>query len=204
MMKVIVITGGIGSGKSEVCRIVADMGMAVRYNADSRVKSLYNEHPSLLGRIEDELGTDLRDTHGNFDPGRLSNLIFRDKEAMDKVEGLVFPALMEDFKAFADRYADEKYIVFESATILEKPFFDGFADKTILVDAPYSIRLGRACSRDNASESEIAARMACQPLMNALSDGYVDPRIDAVIMNDAGLDELKERTSDVISHLFDN
>ncbi len=203
-MKVIVITGGIGSGKSEVCRILYGMGITAQYNADARVKALYDESPDLLNRIEAAVGTGLRDEEGRFVPRRLSDLIFRDGNLLKAVEKLVFPALIEDFEAFRRAHSEDEYIIFESATILEKTVFDGLGDKTILVDAPYSLRLERACSRDKADKAAIESRMACQPLMNALSEGHEDPRIDAVIMNDAGFYELKERTREVISHLFDN
>ncbi len=204
MMKVVVITGGIGSGKSEVCRILREMGHTAQYNADSRVKALYDEHPTLLDSIEETVGISLRDSEGKFQAWKLSDIIFRRAGALKAVENLVFPALIEDFKAFADRHSDKELVILESATILEKPVFDGLADKVILVDAPYETRLFRAAVRDKVSAEAIEARMAFQPLMNDMSDGYVDPRVDAVIMNDAGERELKERTSEVISHLFDN
>ncbi len=203
-MKILVITGGIGSGKSEVCAILREMGMTAQYNADGRVKSLYDEHPTLLESIEESLGTVLRNQDGKFEPSRLSRIIFNDSEALKKVENLVFPALIDDFKTFAHSHSQEKIIIFESATILEKPFFDGFGDRTVLVDAPYQTRLHRACMRDGASREAVEARMACQPLMNALSEGCSDPRVDAVIMNGSGRDELKENTREIISHLFDN
>ncbi len=204
MMQVLVITGGIGSGKSEVCRILHGMGFKARYNADQRVKALYSERPEILDDIEAALGTVLRDSEGNFLPEKLAELVFTDRNALETVERLVFPALMDDFSSFADSHSDEKIIIFESATILEKPFFDGFGDRTILVDAPYSTRLERACARDGASREAVIARMSNQKLMNSLSEGHTDPRIDAVITNDAGFGELKEKTSEVISHLFDN
>ncbi len=203
-MKVIVITGGIGSGKSEVCGILREMGIRAQYNADRKVKALYDEHPALLGWIEETVGILLRDAEGRFQPQKLSEVIFRNSAAMKAVENLVFPALIEDFQEYVSKHSEEEYIIFESATILEKPIFDGLGDKVVLVDAPYELRLNRACMRDKASRDAVEARMACQPLMNELSDGYDDPRIDAVIMNDAGRKELKERTSEVISHLFDN
>ncbi len=203
-MKVIVVTGGIGSGKSEVCRILCGMGMEAQYNADIRVKALYDEHPTLLDRVEVAVGERLRDEDGKFLSRRLSALIFNDAEHLKAVENLVFPALKDDFETFRSRHQDDEYIIFESATILEKPQFDGLADKIVLVDAPYELRLSRASSRDGAPVEAVEARMACQPLMNALSRGHSDPRIDAVIMNDAGLDELKERTREIFSHLFDN
>ncbi len=203
-MKVLVITGGIGSGKSEVCRILHDMGMTAQYNADIKVKSLYDEHPTLLKDIEYALGEDLRDQEGKFQPQKLSNIIFKSRSALKKVESLVFPALIDDFENFRRSRQDDEFIIFESATILEKPFFDDFGDRRILVDAPYDIRRDRACMRDKSTRGSVEARMACQPLMNALSEGGEDPRIDAVIMNDAGIEELKERTREVISQLIDN
>ncbi len=203
-MKVLIVTGGIGSGKSVVCGILREMGIAAQYNADSRVKELYEEHPTLLNDIEAAVGERLRDEEGRFMPKMLSDIIFHNNAAMHMVENLVFPALIDDFRIFVETRADDEYIVFESATVLEKPFFDGLGDKTILVDAPYSVRLERACMRDGVSKEAIQARMAFQPLMNALSEGYVDSRIDAVIVNDAGIEELRERTREVISHLFDN
>ncbi len=204
MMKILVITGGIGSGKSEVCGILREMGLTAQYNADQRVKHLYSEHPGLLDDMESVLGTGLRDEEGRFLPGKLAEIIFSDSLALEKVESLVFPALMKDFSSFSDMHSDEKIIIFESATILEKPYFDGFGDRILLVDAPYPLRLERACRRDGAKRGDIIARMENQKLMNSLSAGQTDSRIDAVIMNDSGLDELKEKTYETILHLFDN
>ncbi len=205
MARILVVTGGIGSGKSEVCRLLAEMGIKAQYNADLKVKTLYAGHPTLLKDIEEALGTGLRDSMGRFLPGRLAEIIFSDAGALAKVESLVFPVLLDDFSSFAAMHSDEKIIIFESATILEKPFFSGLGDRTILVDAPYNVRLERACRRDGASKEQVTARMANQKLMNMLSEGKCTlPEIDAVIMNDSGLDELKERIRETISHLFDN
>lgn len=203
-MKVLVITGGIGSGKSAVCRILHEAGITAQYNADERVKALYSAHPTLLKDIEECLECVLRNEHGTFVPAKLAARIFPDPEALQKVESLVFPALIEDFKAFAETNKDEDIIVFESATILEKPQFDGFGDKVVLVDAPYDVRLERACARDGADRSAVEARMANQKLMNALSEGGHDSRIDAVIMNDSDMDELRERTSKTMTVLFED
>ncbi len=203
MMKTIVITGGIGSGKSEVCRILREMGLDVQYNADQRVKSLYAERPDLLDGIESVLGTELRDSAGMFQPWKLAEIIFADPKALSAVENLVFPALMDDFSSFAAKHSDEKIIIFESATILEKPYFDGFGDMVILVDAPYQLRLERACGRDGAGKDAVEARMANQKQMNLLSDGLMDPRIDIVIMNDGGLGELKNKVNNLIINNLD-
>ena len=202
MMKVLVITGGIGSGKSAFCRILHEAGVTAQYNADERVKALYSAHPTLLNDIQTSLGCVLRNEDGDFVPAMLASRIFSDPQALLIVESLVFPALMEDFKAFAQANKDEDIIVFESATILEKPQFEGFGDKVVLVDAPYEVRLERACARDEVDRAAVEARMANQKLMNALSEGAHDPRIDAVVMNDSDMDELKKRTIETMTVLF--
>lgn len=200
-MKILVITGGIGSGKSEVCRILAKKGLTVQYNADAKVKELYDTVPGLLESIEDRLGCSLRDEAGKFVPRCLAQRIFVDRQALETVESLVFPALMEDFLAFAGN-SGSPFVVFESATILEKPQFDGFGDKVILVDAPVSMRMERACRRDGADREAVKARMANQKKMNALSEGATDPRIDAVIVNDGSVAILEQKIEIMMSDLF--
>lgn len=201
MMKILVVTGGIGSGKSEVCRILAKKGLKTQYDADSKVKDLYSALPDLVVSIEVRLGCRLRDGEGRFVPQLLAQRIFSDREALETVESLVFPELMSDFRSFADA-ADDDIVVFESATILEKPQFNGFGDKVLLVDAPVHIRLERACSRDGADRDKIKARMGNQKLMNFLSEGGSDPRIDAVVVNDASLEELERKVDEVMYGLF--
>lgn len=200
-MTVIVVTGGIGSGKSEVCRILRESGFLHQYNADARAKALYEEHPCLLTEIESALGCSLRDEDGGFMPSRLASIIFTDAEALEKVEQCLFPALIEDFNSFAGSCGGE-YVVFESATVLEKQQFEGFGDKVILVDAPFQIRLERACARDGADREKVLARMRNQKLMNALSEGLKDPRIDLVILNDGSLEELERRTESAINRII--
>ncbi len=200
-MKVLVVTGGIGSGKSAVCRILHDRWKLPVYDADSRVKSLYASHPSLLHDIETALGCSLRDKNGKFVPALLADRIFNGPDALDKVEGLVFPVLKEDFREFAEDEG-KGIVVFESATVLEKPQFDGFADKVMLVDAPFEIRLERACARDGVGQEAVMARMNRQKLMNDLSGCSNDPRIGAVVVNDGTPEELVHRVDAAIKTLF--
>ena len=200
-MNVLVVTGGIGSGKSEVCRILARNGLAAQYNADVKVKELYSSVPGLVESIESYLGCKLRDEDGKFQPQLLAQRIFYDKGALEIVETLVFPELASDFRSFAES-SSQNIVVFESATILEKPQFDGFGDKVILVDAPMRTRLERASSRDGADKERILARMANQRPMNELSEGGSDPRIDAVVLNDGTLEELEHKVDEVMSGLY--
>lgn len=198
---ILVVTGGIGSGKSQVCGILSKMGLSAQYNADLRAKALYEEHPTLLAQIEKSLCCSFRDRDGRFVPSLLASRIFTDRQALETVEAHLFPALMEDFQSFAGS-CGEDIVVFESATVLEKSQFDGFGDKIILVDAPFETRLERACRRDGSAREEVLARMLNQKLMNDLSSGAVDPRIDCVIINDGTLEDLESRTGNAINSLI--
>lgn len=200
-MTVIVVTGGIGSGKSEVCRILKELGFRAQYNADMRAKALYEEHPSLLVDIEKTLGCGLKDEDGHFVPAKLAARIFSDPQALEAVESHLFPVMMEDFASFAGT-CGEDIVVFESATVLEKPQFEGFGDKIVLVDAPFETRLERACRRDGADPEKVLARMHNQKLMNELSAGGEDSRIDCRIVNDCSMNELVCRTQIAINSLI--
>ena len=203
-MEILVVTGGIGSGKSEVCRILMDVYGCGVYNADERVKMLYDVHPNLLDDIESMLGEPLRDADGKFVPARLSVKIFSDRSLLKNVEDMVFPALMDDFRSWAAGYEDDRFVVFESATILEKPQFEGFADKVILVDSLVETRLERACRRDSAPRESIYSRMLNQQMMNRISDGEIKPEVDAVIHNLGTLSDLRMNTVRVINELYGN
>lgn len=201
-MEILVVTGGIGSGKTEVCRILSELFNCGVYNADERVKRLYDEHPSLLDSIEVLLGESLRDGDGRFVPSRLSARIFTDKNLLNKVEDLVFPALIDDFSSWSRNYADDTFVVFESATVLEKPQFKGFGDKVILVDSLVETRIERACARDSASRESIYARMLNQTMMNEVSDGKLIPDVDAVIHNYGSLSDLRLNLLRVVRTLY--
>ena len=198
------VTGGIGSGKSEVCRILQECYSCGVYNADERVTFLYDVHPTLLDDIEALTGDSLRDGDGRFVPSRLSARIFSDRRLLKEVEKLVFPALMDDFRSWAEGYADDRFVVFESATILEKPELQGFGDKVVLVDAMVETRLERACLRDSAPRESIYARMLNQKMMNSISDGEMKAEVDAVIHNLGTLSDLRYSTIRVIKELYGN
>lgn len=203
-MQVFIVTGGIGSGKSEVCRIIRDQYGCGVYDADFRVKRLYDVHPTLLDDIEAALNATLRNENGQFVPSMLSRLIFSDKEALGIVENHVFPALIEDFESWKEDFISDPFVVFESATVLEKPQFEGFGDKVIIVYAPYETRLERACNRDGVSGEAISARMQNQTLMNRISAGEIPARTDAVIINDGTVSQLKERITETMGRLLGN
>lgn len=200
-MMVVVVTGGIGSGKSVVCRILNEKYGWPVYDADARVKQLYVSHPSLLADIECALGESFRDADGVFEPKALAGRIFSDSLALAMVERLVFPCLTEDFECWKEAYSASEHVVLESATILEKPQLRGLGDVYVLVDAPVDVRCARAASRDGVGPEEIMRRMSCQKMLNAFSDGRQSAQVDYVIGNDSTPENLVAKVDDLVSKM---
>lgn len=189
-MTVLVITGGIGSGKTSACRFLEkEYGWPV-YCADERVKGLYNSSPDLLDRIEVLLNRKFTDEEGRFVPSLLASVIFSDRESLEKVEGLVFPELTSDFDRWKSEHQGCSHVILESATILEKPSLRCLGDITVLIDAPVDERARRAASRDAATKESVLRRMDNQNLMNSISNGLVLADVDHVIINDSTEEEL--------------
>lgn len=200
-MKVLIVSGGIGSGKSTVCRMLETMYGAPVYDADMRVKNFYTEKLDLLPGIENALGERFRDADGIFRPSVLASRIFSDSEALRVVESLVFPVLTEDFYRWRDLNADKRFVVLESATILEKPDLAGLGDYVVVVDAPVATRVQRAIERDGVTYESVIGRVNNQKLMNEISSGMIPPSVDFVIINDGSLEALSENVKKCIESL---
>ena len=199
-MKTVILTGGIGSGKSAVCACLRARGVPV-YDSDSRTKSLYDRDPALVGRLEAVLGVGLRTTEGCLDRRRLAGLIFSDPARKAAVEAVVHPAVLADFRRWKRwqrpkgwTYGPVPFVVLESAIILSCPVFDGIGDRTVLVDADEEVRLRRAVARDGSDPEDVLRRIRQQ---------HFDPsRVDAVLRNDASLEALSDETDRVFLNLF--
>lgn len=214
-MRIVVVTGGIGAGKSVVSDFLVKNGAAGFYSADERTKMLYKSRPELLERIEASLNVRLTDSQGCFAPQLLASVIFSDSSALQQVEDILFPALEQDFQQWmASLGAGEgegkgdgegkgnefSYVVFESATVLEKHYFDNFGDFIIFVDAPFDIRLRRAMARDKVSEQKVLDRMKKQSLPELISGKTLEQirilypelgnRINHIVLNAGAQDEL--------------
>lgn len=197
---IIILSGGIGSGKSVAAGMLEDMYGFPVYCADDRVKQLYDEHPTLMSDIEKVLGEDFRDGEGTFVPSSLARRIFSDGDALAKVESLVFPILKEDFLMWVSTHPSSVHVL-ESATILEKDFFRGFGDFALIVTAPFELRLRRAMKRDSASEQDIRSRMEKQILMNDPTLVGADSCLPtAVCQNVGSMDDLRSNLAEIIEN----
>ena len=183
-MITILLTGGIGSGKSAVADYLQRRGVPV-WDSDSAAKSLYT--PALLDSLEKEFGRSFRAADGGLDRKALSAHIFKDDAAREKLESLLYPALKEDFLRWKAAQAGVPMVVIESAIALSKPLFSGLWDAVVLVDAPQEVRLERVMARDACSREAALARMRSQSQPAGA---------DVVIRNDGTLKELENAAAD--------
>ena len=175
-MKKIGITGGIGSGKSVVSRILTTMGYPV-YDSDSWAKRLMNNHPDIRQALTDRFGPDTY-ISGNLNRPYLAQQIFNNKENLTFVNSIVHPIVCNHFLQWAESQPTE--LVFIESAILFSSGLDKFVDKVIYVDAPHEIRLQRAMNRDHASAEAISAR-----INNQLHDNqYAHTHSNYIIQND--------------------
>jgi dephospho-CoA kinase len=169
------ITGGIGSGKTTVCRLFETLGIPVYY-ADDRAKELMNCDPELKNLLQQHFGSDIyRD--GKLDRPRLSNLIFNDRMHLQTVNRWVHPVVARDFELWCTRQTSP-YVLEESAILFENSLASRF-DKVILVTAPEIVRIERVCLRDPTDAASVRMRMNSQ-----WSDGKKEEFADFIICND--------------------
>lgn len=178
----ILITGGIGSGKSVVSGILRGRGIPV-YDTDSRTKALYEGELGM--RLEEALVKKLHDAKGHFDRKALASLIFSDRQILKRVEEIVHPAVLRDFEDWKEKQ-ESPIVCMESAIALEKPLFNDSYDFVVIVNAPEDLRIRRACNRDGSDEISVRKRVQNQK---------VDlQKANFIIENDGGLDKLEAQT----------
>lgn len=157
-MKVVGITGGIGSGKSTVSAVLLEMGYPV-YNADDRAKGLLNSSADLKSAITAKFGDDIY-VDGKLNRAALAAQVFNDREKLAKLNALVHPAVAKDFQAW--RSAQTGSVAFKEAAILFESGADKGVDEVVLVSAPQEVRVSRVMARDGVTADEVKARIANQ------------------------------------------
>ena len=189
MIKVL-LTGGIGSGKSVVAGLFRDYGAFV-YDSDSAARALYGSDAGLRAKLTELFGAEVLTPEGVNAPV-LAGIIFNDASALEALEAAVHPAVMEDFLRQAQASGKE-IAVMESAIAAGKPLFKGFFDRVVLVDAPEQLRLERAVRR-GGKEAEVRKRMEAQKIQVLMVP-------DVTIGNDKDLKTLKKQALKAWKHI---
>ena len=172
------ITGGIGSGKSLICRIFSCLGIAV-YDADSRAKEVMTTDGILVSQIQKEFGRLSYHEDGTLNRMYLNDVVFKDRTKLNVLNQLVHPRVGEDYKRWLEDQRQCDYVLKEAALLFEAGSYKAL-DKIIVVTAPADIRLKRVLARDShRKEEQVRDIMA-----NQLNEEDKIRRADYVIVND--------------------
>ncbi len=172
------ITGGIGSGKSLVCRMFHQLGVPT-YDADSHAKELMTTDGILISAIKKEFGDLAYHPDGVLNRVYLANHVFNDQQKLEALNSLVHPRVKDHFAHWVNASAGHDYVIKEAALLFEAGS-DEVLDKVIVVYAPEDLRIRRVLKRDShrtlAQIREIIAKQ--MPEEEKLK------RADVVITND--------------------
>ncbi|MDN3723877.1 dephospho-CoA kinase [Aequorivita sp. SDUM287046] len=157
-MKIIGLTGGIGSGKTTVAKFFSDLGVPV-YIADIEAKKLTDSSPEIRYELTALLG---EETYVGQILNRkfVADKIFKDKLLLEAVNGIIHPRVAVHFQDWVSKQ-NALYVIKEAAILFENGGYKN-CDLTILVTAPKNTRLARVMARDAVSETEIEQRMNSQ------------------------------------------
>ncbi|MBE2273891.1 MAG: dephospho-CoA kinase [Flavobacteriales bacterium] len=193
MPKIIGLTGGIGSGKSTVAKFIEEMGFPVYYS-DVRAKEIVNDDELLKKGIIELLGEKAYDENGFYDRKYVAEIVFNDEELLQKLNGMIHPAVKYDFEKWVGNETTE--FVFKETALLFELKLNESCFKSVLVTADDNLRLKRVMDRDGKTYREV------ENVMNKQMPEKDKIKIsDFVIFNNDGMDELQAETENVISQI---
>ena len=175
-MFIVGITGGIGSGKTTVCKIFEVFGIPVYY-ADERAKWLLNNDNLIKESVISLLGSDAY-SNGLLNRSFIANKVFNDSTLLEAYNNIIHPAVAEDTLIFSSKYLDKPYILKEAALLVETGSYLTL-DKLIVVTSSLQERINRVIQRDNVTEKEVLVR-----IKNQLPEEEKLKVADYIIVND--------------------
>lgn len=155
MAKRLGVTGGIGSGKTTVCRIFSVLGIPV-FVADNVARDVMENEPDIRAAINLITGKDLY-THGNLDRKELARIIFNRPDLLRKVNAAVHPEVLERFNRWASA-SDSPYVIMEAAILFEAGA-DSLVDRVVTISAPVEERISRVMGRNELTREEVIRRI---------------------------------------------
>ncbi len=184
------ITGGIGSGKSEVCRVFESCGALV-YHADPLARDLMVRDPSIRTRLQALFGADLYLTDGSLHRKKLAKIIFTDPDAQGKVNSIIHQRVIGHLRELigeARRKASVPLVAVEAALIYEAKVEEMF-DYIVTVESSEKTRIARVAARDASAQADVMDRMRSQ-----MSAARKSALADFVIRNNGSMKQLEEQS----------
>ncbi|WP_294157197.1 dephospho-CoA kinase [uncultured Clostridium sp.] len=156
------LTGGIGTGKSTVSKILASEGFKI-IDADLIAREVLEKNPRILDIIRTQFGSGFFDWRGEFRRKEFGNHIFRFPKQRIKYEGIIIPYIKEEIENELKRYEKkgEKIVILDAPTLIENNLHSEM-DYVILVVADNSVQIKRIIERDKLTKSEAVSRINSQ------------------------------------------
>jgi dephospho-CoA kinase len=171
------ITGGIGSGKTTVCRVFELLGVPV-YNADDESKKIVDNNKEVKEKIVSAFGKDVLNENGFIDRKKLASYVFNNKQNLEKLNSIIHPVVGEQFEEWVKKHQSCPYIIKEAAILFESGAYKQ-VDEVITVTSPLELKIKRAMSRDRITREQVEQR-----INNQMSDEEKIKRSKCVIVND--------------------
>src|SRR4030042_6645923 len=168
------LTGGIGSGKTTVCKVFAVLGIPV-FSADTEAKRIQDSDRDLQIKINSLAGKDLF-ASGKLDRTEMAKLIFRDSDLLAKVNSIVHPAVFEYFREWLKKQ-DSPYAVMEAAILFESGAYR-MMDRIVTVVTPMEERIERLVKGNKLTREQVTER-----IKNQIDDESRIKQSDYVIFN---------------------
>lgn len=188
------ITGGIGSGKSYVSRLLESWGIPV-YDTDWEAKRLTLTHPEIRRELIALLGEKVY-CGQQLNKTLLAGYLFASRAHAERVNHIIHPRVYEDFLLWADglKQQGRELVGMESAILFESGF-DRAVDRVLMVYAPLEIRISRAMERDGVPEERVRERIAAQ-----MDEELKCKRADFILTND-GINPVEPQLRQIIQEL---
>ena len=194
-MRLVALTGGIGSGKSVVARMLQVMGYQV-YDCDSRAKQLMIDDETVREQLIAEFGTETYLADGTLNRQHLSAVAFGNDEARARLNAIVHPATAYDIRRWAaDLSAHGANVAFVETAILRTSGLDRMVDDVWHVTAPADVRIQRVMVRSGLSKQQVRDRMEAQQAEEAVAPG------EQVIVNE-NVTALLPQVSRLLSQMY--
>ncbi|MDL2144676.1 dephospho-CoA kinase [Flavobacterium tructae] len=158
MVKIIGLTGGIGSGKTTIANYFAEMGVPL-YIADDEAKKVMQSE-KIVKQIKLAFGDSLFE-NDVLNRAKLAEIVFNDADKLATLNAIVHPAVKEDFELWLLKNKKYHYVIYEAAILFESGRYKD-CDVVVTVIAPEEMRIERVIKRDKTTREQVLSRMKMQ------------------------------------------
>lgn len=192
-IKLIGLTGGIGSGKTEVAKMIETKGYPVYYS-DVRAKEIVNEKAEIKVGIIQLLGEEAYDEKGQYNRKWVAQQVFNNSELLLKLNAIIHPVVKQDFEYWKNTQNTD--FIFKETALLFELGLDKSCFKSILVTAENQIRIKRVMDRDSKTYREVEAIIQKQ-----MPEKEKRQRADFVIDNNGSWEDLEKQVEEILSQI---